>query len=543
MNDISSIPMNQTGGDAVCAALERLGVRTVFGIPSQQNLALYDALARHGRIRLIGARHEAGAVHAADGYARATGELGVAIVSTGPGTANAVNGLYEAGFGSSPVLLITTQVDRVHLGRGRGFIHDADNQLQMLRSVTRRSECVMHPHRIADTILSVAADILTGRPQPGAVEIPTDLLSAPAPTGAPEAPRRVVLEPDDALVARAAELLGAAKRPLLWLGGGAVSGSAAAEVRQLAERLGAPVVSSLNGRGAFPTDHPLFVGSQTHYPAFRSLLEQADAVLAIGTRFQAVATWFWSLPMPPRLIHIDADATMIGRNYPAELGIVGDARLTAGRLAGQLGAVSVDPDYLALASRVRGELAAEIERRIGPDHARICDAIDRLAPRERIVVCDATMTGTTWGNLRLPVRDAREFLYPTSLAIGPALPLGIGAAIGSGKRTIVVHGDGGIMLSLGELATAIEAGAPVTVLVFNSQGYGSLKYLQDQGGVPHVAVDLHTPDFTALGKAMGLESRHAGDVAEFEQAFAAAMASDGPNLIEVDITGMAPLQM
>ena len=284
MHDLSSITTSKTGGDAVCAALERLGVRTVFGIPSQQNLALYDALARRGRIRLIGARHEAGAVHAADGYARATGELGVAIVSTGPGTANAVNGLYEAGFASSPVLLITTQVDRVHLGRGRGFIHDADNQLQMLRSVTRRSECVMYPHSIADTILSVAADILTGRPQPGAVEIPTDLLAAAAPVGALHASDRVPLEPDDALVVRAGDLLVAAERPLLWLGGGAVSANAAAEIRQLAERLGAPVVSSLNGRGVFPTDHPLFVGSQTHYPAFRSLIEQADAVLAIGTR-------------------------------------------------------------------------------------------------------------------------------------------------------------------------------------------------------------------------------------------------------------------
>lgn len=543
MNDYSPIAALQTGGDAVCAALEALGVRVIFGIPSQQNLALYDALGRRGRIRLIGARHEAGAVHAADGYARATGELGVAIVSTGPGTANAVNGLYEAGFASSPVLLITTQVDRVHLGRNRGFIHDADGQLQMLRSVTRRSECVMHGHRIVDTILSVAADIRTGRPQPGAVEIPTDLLTAPVADVRPTFAEQPRITPDEALLDRAAALLNGAQRPLIWIGGGCVSGDAATEVRALAARIGAPVVSSLNGRGVVPTDNPLFVGSQTHYPAFRSLLEQADAVLAIGTRFQAVSTWFWSLAMPPRLVHIDADATILGRNYPAEVGIVGDAKLSVASLLDRIGGGTVDPEYLALAASVRTDLAAETERRIGDDHARICNAIDRLAPQDRNVVCDATMTGTTWGSMRLPTRAPRQFTYSTSLAIGPALPLGVGAAIGSGRRTIVVHGDGGVMLNIAELATAVEANAPVTVLVFNNQGYGGLKYLQTLAGTPHVSVDLHTPDFAALGTAMGIASRRVDTVEAFEDAFAQAMRSDGPNLIEVDITGMVPLAL
>lgn len=543
MNDYSPIAALQTGGDAVCAALEALGVRVIFGIPSQQNLALYDALGRRGRIRLIGARHEAGAVHAADGYARATGELGVAIVSTGPGTANAVNGLYEAGFASSPVLLITTQVDRVHLGRNRGFIHDADGQLEMLRSVTRRSECVMHGHRIVDTILSVAADIRTGRPQPGAVEIPTDLLSAPVADVRPTFAEQPRITPDEALLHCAAILLNGAQRPLIWIGGGCVSGDAATEVRALAARIGAPVVSSLNGRGVVPTDDPLFVGSQTHYPAFRSLLEQADAVLAIGTRFQAVSTWFWSLPMPPRLVHIDADATILGRNYPAEVGIVGDAKLSVASLLDRIGGGTVDPEYLALAASVRTDLAAETERRIGDDHARICNAIDRLAPQDRNVVCDATMTGTTWGSMRLPTRAPRQFTYSTSLAIGPALPLGVGAAIGSGRRTIVVHGDGGVMLNIAELATAVEANAPVTVLVFNNQGYGGLKYLQTLAGTSHVSVDLHTPDFAALGTAMGIASRRVDTVEAFEDAFAQAMRSDGPNLIEVDITGMVPLAL
>lgn len=543
MNDCSPITPVQTGADAVCAALKALGVRTIFGIPSQQNLALYDALARRGRIRMIGARNEAGAVHAADGYARATGELGVAIVSTGPGTANTMNGLYEAGFASSAVLLITTQVDRLHMGRGRGFIHDADNQLQMLRTVTRRAECVMHGHRIMDTILSVAADIQTGRPQPGAVEIPTDLLSAQAASGRPVMVEQVSVMPDEALLDRAAALLNDAKRPLLWIGGGCVTANASAEVRALAATLGAPVVSSLNGRGVVSTQDPLFVGSQTHYPVFRELLEQTDVVLAVGTRFQAVSTWFWSLNMPPRLIHIDADPTILQRNYPAEIAILGDAKLSVAQLNIRLKEVVVDTEYRDLAARVRVDLTAETERRIGDDHARICDAIDRLAPLDRNIVCDATMAGTTWGSMRLPARHPRHFTYATSLSIGLALPLGVGAAIGSGRRTIALHGDGGIMLNIAELATAVEANAPLTVLVFNNQGYGGLKYLQTQAGTSHVSVDLHTPDFAALGAAMGMRSRRVDSVDAFEEAFADAMEGEGPNLIEIDITGMVPLHL
>ena len=553
MNQISASLTARNGGDAVCEALDALGVDVVFGIPSQQNLALYDALRRNGRIRIVVARHEAGAVHAADGYARATGRLGVAIASTGPGTANAMNGLYEAAFASSPVLLITTQVDRVHLGTGNGFIHEAEGQLAMLRSVTRRAECVMEADHIAETIRSVAADIQSGRPQPGAVEIPTDLLSATF--GSENVTQSPVIRPASAPVAdaemldRAAQLLRSAKRPLVWLGGGSVG--ARDEVRALVGKLGAPVVSSLNGRGVVSTTDPLFVGSQTHYPQFRELLEQADLVLAIGTRFQAVPTWFWSIPMPPRMVRIDIDPQLLTRNYQPEVGLCGDAAACAQALADRLGAshvaadvpADVDPQYRALADRVRAELHAETERRIGADHARICDAVDRLAPVDRNVVCDATMTGTTWGSLRLPVREPRHFTYMTSLSIGPALPVGIGAAMGSGRRTIVLHGDGGIMLSLGELATAVECRMPVTVLVFNNGGYGGLKYLQDQYGTPHVAVDLHTPDFVMLGKAMGMPAMRASTVEQFETAFAAAMAETGPTLIEIDITGMEPLNL
>lgn len=532
-----------TGGEAAVAALEALGVTCVFGVPSQQNLGLYDALSRSNRIRVVGARHEAGAVHAADGYARATGELGVAIVSTGPGTANAVNGLYEAGFASSPVMLITTQIDRVHLGRNKGFIHDAEGQFAMLQSVTRRTDRVLHAERIYETIVALARDILTGRPQPGAIEIPTDLLATPTAADFP-APRPVApIAPAAEAVAAAADRIAAARRPLVWLGGGCVRSGSAEAVRRFVEHLGAPVVTTLNGRGALPSDHELVVGSATQYPAFARLLAEADLVLAVGTRFQAVATGFWSLPLGTNLVQVDVDAAMIGRNYPASAAVIGDAGLALDALRAALPAGTADLAFVALAGEVRGELLADSARRIGPDHVRLCEALDARLPGDRMIVCDATMVGNSWGGLRLPVRDFRGFTYSTSLAIGPALPLAIGAAIGTGRRTIAIHGDGGVMLNIGELATAVDAKAPMTLLVFNDRGYGVLKMLQKHAGAAQFGVDLHTPDFVGLGKAMGMPAERVDSPEGFDAALGRAIAVDGPSLVEIDLTAMAPLSL
>lgn len=532
-----------TGGEAAVAALEALGVTCVFGVPSQQNLGLYDALSRSNRIRVVGARHEAGAVHAADGYARATGELGVAIVSTGPGTANAMNGLYEAGFASSPVMLITTQIDRVHLGRNKGFIHDAEGQFAMLQSVTRRTERVLQPERIYETMVALARDILTGRPQPGAIEIPTDLLNEAVPADFPEPRRAAPMAPAAPAVAAAAELIAAARRPLLWLGGGCVRSGSPEAVRRFVEHLGAPVVTTLNGRGALPSDHELAVGTATQYPAFARLLDEADLVLAVGTRFQAVATGFWSLPLGRRLVHVDIDPAMIGRNYPAAVAVVGDAAEALDALRTALPQRSADPAFAALAREVRGELLADSARRIGPDHVRLCERLDARLPEDRMIVCDATMVSNSWAGYRLPVRDFRGFTYATSLAIGPALPLAIGAAVGTRRRTIAIHGDGGVMLNLGELATAVEEKAPVTLLVFNNRGYGVLKMLQEHAGAAQFGVDLHTPDFVGIGRAMGMPAERVDSPEGFDAALGRAVAVDGPSLIEIDLTKMEPLSL
>lgn len=530
-----------TGGDTVYHTLRAAGVDCVFGIPSQQNLGLYDALCRHGGIRVVGTRHEQGAIHAADGYARATGRLGVAIVSTGPGTANAMSGLYEAGFASSRVLLITTQVDTKYLGKGKGYIHDAEGQAAMLRSVTRTTELVRHAEDIGRVLQHVITEILTGRPQPGAIEIPSDLLITEIPeqqfshyAPLPQTPLTSALD-------SAVEQLSQARRPLLWVGGGCAS--AASELRQLAEKLSAPVVSSINGRGVMPHGHALYVGCQTHLPEFNELLAKADVVLAVGTRFQAFASQYWQQPMPAKLIHLDVDPGVIGRNYQEHIALVGDAALGLEYLLARLDKKPIDREFTELAEQVSDHSRRKLEQIIGQDHQQIADIINRLRPSDSAVVGDATVTVNTWGHYRLAFDTPRLAHYVTGLAIGPALPLAIGAAIGTGNQAIAIHGDGGVMLNIAEIATAVQEQAPVVLCVFNDQGYGVLRGLQRISTGREYAVDLHTPDFIALAKAMGMPGERVESVAGFEQAFQHAIGAKGPFLIEIDLTKLEPIRM
>src|SRR5580700_9880568 len=334
-----------TGGEAVASALEVLGVRHVFGIVSVHNLPIYDAIARRGTITPIGVRHEQAAAHAADGYARATGELGVIIASTGPGTTNTMTGLYEASFASSPVLLVTGQVDSSYLGKGKGFLHEAEQQRLMLSSLCREAETVYRTEDIARVVIAVAEDIRAGRPQPGAVEIPIGQQYRLAEVVVPEVRTDSAYVPDADAVGRVAEALSAATRPVLWAGGGVVSSGGGAALTALAERLGAPVVTTMNGRGSIAEDHPLCLGALTTSPQVEEVVSGADVVLAVGTRFQGSSTRNWRLSFGGTLAHLDADPAVIGRNYPTALPVVGDARDGLERLAQAVGRVSTDPGH------------------------------------------------------------------------------------------------------------------------------------------------------------------------------------------------------
>lgn len=531
-----------SGGEAVAATLTVLGVTHVFGIVSVHNLPIYEALTRCETITVVRCRHEQGATHAADAYARSSGRLGVVLTSTGPGAVNAMAGLYEAQFGSSPVLMITGQADTRFYGKGKGFLHEAERQLDMLRTVTRRAETVRRTEDIAATVLSVVHDVRTGRPQPGAVEIPIDLQYREAEITIPEIQQLRRPEIDQATLERAATLLNAAERPLIWAGGGVVSAGASGALEAVATRLGAPVITTIEGRGALPEDHPLCLGPRVERTELAPVIGEADVVLAVGTRFQNYATRMWQLRIPGHLIHIDVDPGVIGRSYPAEIAIVADAGDALTALQPLLSTGNADPGFV---DRARKSVQADLEQsreETGPDHWEIWQTIRRLLPSDAPIVRDSTVPAYLWGNRVLPVLVARTSIRPSSLAIGPGVPLAVGAAFGSGTRTLLIQGDGGLMLSLGELATMAEYQLPIIVCVFNDQGYGVLRHIQDSVMEHRFGVDLHTPDFTKIAEGMGLATEAVVGVDSFEPAFTRALERPGPTLLDIDMAALAPMQ-
>ena len=529
-----------TGGDLVAAALEALGVEHVFGIVSVHNLPIYDAIRRRGRITAINSRHEQNAVHAADAYARTTGRLGVAITSTGPGAANAVPGLYEAAFSSSPVLMITGQVETRFYGKGRGVLHEAERQLPMLRSVTRRTESVARAEDIPAAILLAAAGALTGRPQPVAVEIPIDLqyqLTARAAAGA----ARDQPCPARAGRPRRGRRRAVGRHPAADLaGGGVVAAGASAELTALAERLQAPVVTTTEGRGAIAEDHPLAVGPHSDHAEVSAVIADADVVLAVGTRFPAAGNRW--VPVPSRLIHLDADPRVIGLNHPASTELVGDALAGLEDLLGAVTGRGAEPEFTKRAQEAAARARADGREKIGPDYRVIMDAIRETLPRTAPVVRDSTVPAYRWGDRLLPILAPRTSVRPNSAAIGPGVPLAIGAAVGSGQPTVVIQGDGGLMLSVGELAVVAERQLPIVVCVFNDRGYGVLRMVESQRFAgEQFGVDLHTPDFVGLGRAMGLDAELVRGAAEFGPAFSRAVAGGRPTLLEIDQSVLAPM--
>ena len=535
---------SMTGGEAVVRTLQAAGVDTLFGIISVHNIPIYDAIARQGGITPIRVRHEQAATLMADGYARAGGRPGVALSSTGPGAANATAGQFEAYTASSPVLHLTGQIPTQHLDRGKGFLHEAKDQPATLGAVSDFVARVTTTAQIPETIHAALEHMATHRPRPASIEIPIDLQYAESDIEVPEfsvPPRR---RPAPEEVRRAAELLRAARRPLLWTGGGVISAGAAPQVRALAEGLGAGVVTSTNGRGSLPESHPLCLGALTMDPAVGDLIAGADLVLAAGTRFQAMDTNEWGIRVPHRLIHIDIDPAEIGRNYPAELGVVADAQAALADLLAAGGFPAPDPTWTSAVTRVRDEARRRATDRLGV-HAQVMNDLRAVLPPEAIIVRDATIAAYTWGDRLIPIEEPRTSLRPASAAIGPGLPLALGARVARPDRPVVaICGDGGFMLNLAELATAVEHDLAVVVLLFNDGGYGVLRWIQDlQFGGRNIAVDLHTPDFLTLARGFGCAATAVGATNEFRSAVERALASGRPTLIEVDVAALGGVEM
>lgn len=524
------------GGHVVVETLAALGARVAFGVPGVHALAIWEAL-RSGELRPLVTRTELCAGFAADGYARTARAPAPLVLSTGPGALNSLTALMEAASAHVPVLAISSQIPSDLLGTPRGYLHKLDGQLDSFAPIVKHAARAESPEAIPGLLAEAWAIAASPPSGPTYVEIPVDVLRGPAgaavgSVSSPPPPRAAPAS----TVAEAARLLAGARRPVLWAGGGVLRSGAEAELRGLAERLDAPVVTTFMGKGAIGEDHPLAAGSGCDEAATRELLNDADVLLCIGTELGADTTAQYELRFEGRLIHLDAAPERIGATYAA-LPLVGDARATLGALRAVLPDGSGHPSRAGAdrAARVRERIAAGLAAQSRADELGLLAAVERaLADHPGAVTAWDMTILAYWAAAHLRLRAGQRFLYPFgSGTLGYAWPAAIGAAVAAPERKVLaVCGDGGLAYALAELASARQHAVDATLMVVDDGGYGILReYQRDEYGET-VAVDLVQPDLARTAEAFGLPVR-AGGLEAAEENLRWALELDGPAVVVV----------
>ncbi|MBI4497705.1 MAG: thiamine pyrophosphate-binding protein [Chloroflexi bacterium] len=525
-----------TGGQALSQSLYREGVRTIFGLPGVQIMHALDALYGESGIRFLTTRHEQGTTYMADGFARTGGGIGIALVVPGIGIYNAAGGVATAYAASSPVFLVAGHINRDFIGRQRGVLHEVEDQLETIAPVTKWRASIRDPRDIPGAIHEAMRQLRSGRPRPVAVDIPPETLAEEAEITLlePEYPPRRAGDPD--LIDRAARLLAQASSPLIWAGGGVNLGDAAHELTHVAEYLQAPVITTPEGKGAISDRHPLALGAAYNATSpLQAMLAQADMVLAVGTRLATAI-----LAEPQQVIQIDVDPEELGRNYPHTLGIAGDARLTLALLRERLQAHTPPrPSRSAECEAIRNQVAGSIRQRLQPQ-AGIVEAIRAALPEDGILVPDMTQIGYAC-HLYYPVYQPRTYLTSSYMGnLGYAFPTALGAKVANPDRAVVVvSGDGGFLYNSQELATAVQYGINVVVIVFDDHAYGNvLRDQQARFGGRALGSELHNPGFARLAQAYGADGIKVNGPEDVGPALAEALRNTRPTLIEVPVGPM-----
>ena len=529
-----------TCGEVLVHLLESYGVDHVFGIPGVHTVELYRGLARSS-IRHVTPRHEQGAGFMADGYARTRGKPGVCFIITGPGMTNITTAMGQAYADSIPMLVISSVQSRSQLGGGRGKLHELPNQSALVAGVAAFSHTLMSAAELPSVLARAFAVFQAGRPRPVHIEIPLDVLveNADALLGStPVSVARAGAAPG--AVQQMSQRLAAAKHPLILAGGGAID--AAAELTRLAEALGAPVALTINAKGLLPAAHPLLIGSTQTLIATRALVAEADVVLAIGTELAETdydVTFAGGFDIPGALLRVDIDPDQTVRNYPPHVALVADARIAAQALLTEVNRQPLAPRTPDWGTARVARLWAELEP--------TWDAATRVQTRFLntvleelpgvVFVGDSTQPVYS-GNLTLNLDHPRRWFNASTGygTLGYALPAAIGAWLGrgDGQPVVCLIGDGGLQFTLPELASAVEARTPVIVLLWNNQGYEEIKKYMVNRAIEPVGVDIYTPDFIGVAKALGCAAESIRGIEHLRTALRAAADREGPTLIEID---------
>lgn len=525
-----------TGGRALVQSIKREGIDTVFALPGAQLDWAFDALhEEQDSIRVIHTRHEQATSYMADGFARATGQVGACLVVPGPGVLNAGAGLSTAYACASPVLCMAGQIASRLIGVGRGELHEIKDQRAVLESVSKWTGRALAPSEVPGLVREAFAQLRSGRPAPVSLEIPPDVLMRTEEVALLDGQTESVRQsPDPAAIRRAAEVLVGAERPAMYVGSGVLLSEAWDEVRDLAEALEIPVIMSRNGRGALSARHPLALNPV----AGLQLLPTCDVVLAVGTRFLEPSQG-WELPANQRIIQIDAEPSEVGRNREAVVGIVADAKLALAALRAEVDGVKPK------AASWKGEIAAAREKAEDILHelqpqASFAGAIRNALPDDGVYVCDVNQV-SYWSWVGFPVYEPRTFLtsgYQGTLGAGYATALGAQVGVGS-RKVVSVNGDGGFGYNLQELSTAKAHNIGAVAIVFDDGAYGNVKRMQrDQFQGRTIGSNLANPDWMTLAKAFGVAGMTARNADELEGTLREAFATDGPVLIAVPVGEM-----
>lgn len=538
-----------TVGELAVRFLEQCGVRAAFGVISIHNMPILDAFHVRQKIRFVSARGEAGACNMADSYARVSGTLGVCVTSTGTGCGNAAGAMVEAITAGTPMLHLTGQIESPFLDRDLGYIHEHPAQLAMLKAVGKDAFRIRNPETALATLREAVRLAQTPPCGPVSIEIPIDVQKMTLELPADISPVAVApVQPNLAAVDLLAERLAQAKRPLLWLGGGA-RGATEAVARLV--KLGFAVVTSVQGRGIVAEDHPQSLGSYNLQKPAEQFYETVDAMLAVGTRLRSNETLNYKLKLPTRRFRIDANTLVENRGYDTELFVHGDATLTLNALADRLeiakaqGHMAIDPQLTADVQAARSAAATLVDSTLGA-YVKLKNTIGEVAGQNIWWVRDITLSNSMWGNRAPVLNHPRAGVHALGGGIGQGLAMGVGVAVANaehqlGRKTLSLCGDGGFMLNVGELACAAQEKADVLFIVMNDSRYGVIKNIQDDiYGSRHAYVELHTPNFAQFCASLQVPHFKVSDPAHTAEVLREALAIQGPAVLEIDMDAWGP---
>ncbi len=516
------------GGDILIECLKAQGVSAVFGMPGTQNIQIYDALLQRGAgtIDHYLVRHEYAATQMADGFARATGEVGVAITVPGPGASNASTGILEAFTDCAPVLLITGQSDSSLYSKHPSKMFHGLDQMRFFESITKYCAIAHSVAEIPVVVENAFKAMRSGRPGPTMLEFPMDVVTGEGEVRIPPRVERTELPPpDDADLSTAVETIRNAKMPLIFAGSAIFHSNARNELRLLAEKLNAPVIVTRNGKGVLSEDHPLALQICYGYLG-REALERADCLIGIGPRFTSIDTRNWSLELPQPFIQIDEDADEIGLEYPCDVGVVGDLRLTLQALIEDVAPGQNGWDEILVELRAKSDAQPSLP---------VIHELQDVLPRDTIYAIDVHALGYA-SFAEFPIYDPRTFLYPNiGVALGHAYPAAIGAKVAHPDRPVICFsGDGGFLMGAVEMATAMKYGINVVAIVVNDGALSAIKGSQLKGCEGRtIDTDLLNPDFVEFAQSFGAYAKRVENLGDFKDTLRDALAAEKPALIEV----------